>query len=651
MKRAKITASALVLALLMAMSVLFAACGKTGDDSGNNNGGGTTEPDAPTHSFEIDVEQAPNLTYKSSEDTYVDASVMTDELVIVYDAQKTVTAEVAEGNVTLSAGTSETANGKKTDTYTVTATGTGSYTLNFNSGEEKVETFTSDVAAAYPADPDLPTVSRSAMNVSDIGYVHDPVVVEADGKYYEFNTDNAGGDYGYQVRVSDDLIHWTKLEDPAIENCGKNDSDAKSVYESGKGGLQEVYDILKGDGNWNNSCWTLWAPEVTQAADGGWWLYGSWTTAFGSSHSVIFQCYSKDIAGPYEFKDIIVYSYDGGGIWPNAIDASIYYDADGRMYMAYGSFSGGIYSIELDPQTGLRKDGLSGNDLLKGSSKTQAERYGASLVPNGYMEGPVISYHENVPVYTGDPKSYDAESYEYKNQYYLMGSSNSFSSDYNMRSYVSASPTSGFSSLTGTGDNSGNRVSGSFTWRTSDTDRSPSYEFFAPGHNDMITTSTGKNLIAYHNRTTFGGGNHFLFVSQYTFNSRGDIVMSLNRYAGETVRKVTEDEVLHISAGKYAYAAVTNNRYDSTYNGGYAKEDMVLAENNVLKIGNTAVGSWYLYGDNYIYIEITGGDAALQGNYYGAVMPAYIESQGKGGLTISCLSENGKNTLYLNSLV
>ena len=78
---------------------------------------------------------------------------------------------------------------------------------------------------------------------------------------------------------------------------------------------------------------------------------------------------------------------------------------------------------------------------------------------------------------------------------------------------------------------------------------------------------------------------------------------------------------------------------------------MVLAENNVLKIGNTAVGSWYLYGDNYIYIEITGGDAALQGNYYGAVMPAYIESQGKGGLTISCLSENGKNTLYLNSLV
>ena len=183
MKRAKMTVSALVLALLMAMSVLLAACDRPGDD-------------VTTHSFEIDVEQAPNLTYKSSEDTYVDASVMTDELVIVYDAEKTVTAEVAEGKVTLSKGTSETANGKKTDTYTVTATGTGAYTLNFNSGEEKVETFTSEVAAAYPADPDLPTLSRSAMNVSDVGYVHDPVVVEADGKYYEFNTHNAGGDYG-----------------------------------------------------------------------------------------------------------------------------------------------------------------------------------------------------------------------------------------------------------------------------------------------------------------------------------------------------------------------------------------------------------------------------------------------------------------------
>ena len=35
--------------------------------------------------------------------------------------------------------------------------------------------------------------------------------------------------------------------------------------------------------------------------------------------------------------------------YPNAIDPTVFYDADDRMWMVYGSWSGGIFLLELDP--------------------------------------------------------------------------------------------------------------------------------------------------------------------------------------------------------------------------------------------------------------------------------------------------------------
>ena len=37
---------------------------------------------------------------------------------------------------------------------------------------------------------------------------------------------------------------------------------------------------------------------------------------------------------------------------PNAIDPTIFTDAEGKMWMTYGSWSGGIYLLEIDPKTG-----------------------------------------------------------------------------------------------------------------------------------------------------------------------------------------------------------------------------------------------------------------------------------------------------------
>lgn len=630
----------LFLALTLSCAFLLSACGKNDD---NGDGGELT----------VTIEKTPTLTYFG--DNEEAAQLQKDTLVISYAKEHTVTAKVAEGGIELSEPESKTEGEVKRDTYTVTATAVGEYTIDLSEGETKVDSFSSKVASPYPEDPEFPTTSISTSMAFEpsVGYVHDPVIVEDDGTFYVFSTDNAGGDYGYQVRKSTDLVHWEKLAASAIPDCGKEDSSAKALYQAGTAELQEVYELLKSHSQWGEN-YVLWAPEVTKAADGGWWLYGCWTARFGCGTSVLFLCHADKVEGPYSYVDTLIFSKDN---WaydstlktkaPNAIDPNVIYDEDGKMYLNYGSFSGGIWQLELDPQTGLRKDGNNGVDKQSGTL-TYTERYGKQIISSERMEGPTMNYHKDVAIYSGDPAAYDESKVTYEDRYYLMASADSLSADYNMRSYSASAPTGTFDSLLAE-QGLGNRVSGSFSWRTNANDTRPNFDFFAPGHNDMITTSTGANLIAYHNRTGFGGGNHFLFVSSYAFNSRGDLVMNANRYAGEVERKVFDWEILSVSNGKYAYAYVTDSAYAKSYNGGYAKEDMTLAENNVVKIGTSSVGSWYLYGDNWVYLNITSGD--LQGKFYGVVMPAYIEGVRAGGLTMSFISEDGTKTLYMNSLV
>lgn len=52
------------------------------------------------------------------------------------------------------------------------------------------------------------------------------------------------------------------------------------------------------------------------------------------------------------------YANESAGDWadyyPHAIDPVVFYDESGKLWMVYGSWSGGIYMLELDENTGLR---------------------------------------------------------------------------------------------------------------------------------------------------------------------------------------------------------------------------------------------------------------------------------------------------------
>lgn len=672
--------SILLALCILLVPTLLVAC----EESGTETPSDSDITDLPDANVEVTVEEYPSLSYDTSTEKVTDESIAKGTLTVSYDQSETLTLWVAEDSIVTAAnGTTYTANGLRYNSYDLTATDAGEYSLYFvTEDDELAATYNWTVASAYPERVRFPALNFSTGTGG--ANAHDPSIIEADGVYYTFGTDNYGR-YGYTIRRSTDLINWEYVG-VAIEGYNESGSQpSDSNMPTGSNELYPIYQIISSDPNWGTkgagdnkgNNWTLWAPNVVEAADGGYWLYACWTADFGQGHSIIFQCYSDTIEGPYELvyldsagtpstsesdtPAVILYSYDGWSAGPNALDPFIYYDTEGNMYMAYGSFNAayGIWALELDPETGLRKDGLKGAELLSGSTIPAAQRYGAPLVANN-TEGPTISYHTDVEISSYDGTgSYDASASIYEDRYYLMTSSNSLSYDYNMRSYYSTSATGSYRA--DNGGTGGSRVSGSFSWRTG-ADASAGHlgfmDWFAPGHNDMFRTDEGDNMLVFHVRTQFMGAddtaNHFQAQTLYAFNSRGEIVMNPNRYAGERLRKVTAAEIYTLTDGAYSFAYVSDSVYVDSFNGGYAMEGLELREDGSIYFNDAEVGTWVLYGDNYALLNITTaisaatGGGSLSGKFYGVAFPAYIEKTRSGGISISCLSEDGQDCLYLN---
>lgn len=72
---------------------------------------------------------------------------------------------------------------------------------------------------------------------------------------------------------------------------------------------------------------------------------------------------SDHIEGPYKNKGIFLKSGmvgvgDDGETYdatqkPNVVDPDVFFDKEGRLWMVYGSYSGGIFIMELDTSTGF----------------------------------------------------------------------------------------------------------------------------------------------------------------------------------------------------------------------------------------------------------------------------------------------------------
>ncbi len=161
----------------------------------------------------------------------------------------------------------------------------------------------------------------------DISPIHDPSIIREGKTYYVFATNRFAQKLG-PIFCSIDLLSW--------RFCG-------NVFEKVPDWALQEIPGARG----------IWAPDISYVR-GEFRLYYSVST-FGSNHSVIGLITNKTLnpgSPDYHWLDqgkVIGSSHEDD--W-NAIDPNMVVDEAGQMWLAFGSFWGGIKMRRLDPETG-----------------------------------------------------------------------------------------------------------------------------------------------------------------------------------------------------------------------------------------------------------------------------------------------------------
>ncbi len=432
--------------------------------------------------------------------------------------------------------------------------------------------------------------------------VHDPSIVydEENDMYYIFGSHRAWA-------KSEDLINWKTFSNNINKNYKTIFADAISWAKHGT----DNYDI---SGN-------LWAPDVIYNEElGKWTMYMSVNS--DNWYSSIVLLTADDIEGDWTYVGPVVYSgftnkeeaeetdfYDvyTGTDFPerynekrgknhsyglNAIDPCVFYDEEGRLWMAYGSWFGGIYMLELDPATGLRLASHTYETIDDVSDEYQGIKIAGGNVVSG--EG---AYIEHIGDY-----------------YYLFLSYGGLTATggYNMRVFRSEKPDGPYVDLTGDSaipvsgnDNINNdvgvRVMSNYKWDYM------KYGYVAQGHNSTYCDENGNIFLVYHTRFTNQGETHSVRVHQQFVNEDGWLVTAPFDYTGECLSYVTKEDVVG------EYAAMTHI-LKINYSGlkTVTTEDIKLNEDGT--ISGAMTGTWE-FSENMgaPYVTMTIDDVTYKG--------------------------------------
>jgi arabinan endo-1,5-alpha-L-arabinosidase len=161
---------------------------------------------------------------------------------------------------------------------------------------------------------------------------HDPSRIIKDGSnYYFFSTGN-----GIVVSSSQNLSSW-KIK-------------SNTVFPVGTWPAWINTAVPEFNGN-------FWAPDIIHM-NGAYYLYYS-CSSWGSSRSAIGVARSMSLNDP-QWTDLgMVVSSNGSSTAINAIDPGLFRDDDGKVYMVYGSWFGGIGIVGIDTVDGLATTGTT----------------------------------------------------------------------------------------------------------------------------------------------------------------------------------------------------------------------------------------------------------------------------------------------------
>lgn len=501
------------------------------------------------------------------------------------------------------------------------------------------------------AAPTTTAATATLTSDPDRASVHDPsIAVSKDGKtYYAFGSH-------ITAAKSTDMVNWDTFTNGYAATNNK-------LFGNLDTNLEKPFSWAGKDDVDSSGGYSVWAPDVfwndkyknEDGTTGAYMMYFCTTSTW--KRSVIAYGVSQNIEGPYTVIDNIVYSdftpyeqYDKNSkinkcytntnipelikqgilqdgtdgisenwfkglsynhfVCPNALDPTVFEDKDGKLWMTYGSWSGGIYVLEIDPETG--KAIYPGKSQKSNANGLLVDEYFGVQVAGGEPNGT-----------SGNPRSgegpyilYDKDS----DYYYLYVSYDGLDAynGYNMRlfrsknpdgPYLDASGKSATLSATGDHDKIGVRVMGGYTFSCLQTQSDTLNAYIAQGHNSALIDSDGERYLIYHTRFDDGmGWNHQIRVHQQFINEEGWPVTAVFENKGDRISKTgyEKDDIV----GTYEYI---NHGLAPDFIESKEPETITLNSNNT--ITGAVKGTWSMKDGTY-YMSITIGSVKYSGVFY-----------------------------------
>lgn len=399
--------------------------------------------------------------------------------------------------------------------------------------------------------------------------VHDPSVFKAqDGTYYVTGSHIASA-------KSNDLINWNTISSGVYDSNRTLVKEGSTLRESFSkafawcDGAQRLWE--RKEDEWETN---VWASDIIYNEAMGKYCYYASSSVWGTTASVIWLAVSDSPEGTFAFVDTMIYSGfsnrttlfgqpknqlhysftnigkliengtftkdevenmdwfdDNGnydctyGKYPNAIDPAAFYDRDGNLWLAYGSYSGGIYVMPLVEETGMPDyDAMrhtDGYDMYFGKQISCTNE-----ATNGTGEGPFIVY--------------DSES----GYYYMFLTYGGLAAldGYNIRAYRSENPDGPYTDMAGNDArdmaNTGTKIIGNYQLSSDET------AVLSPGHSSCLIDDDGRIYQVYHQRYNDGeGAFHNVQVHQMLRTNNGWLTMLPLAYNGETASAVTLSDI------------------------------------------------------------------------------------------------------------
>lgn len=299
-----------------------------------------------------------------------------------------------------------------------------------------------------------------------------------------------------------------------------------------------------------------------------------------------------------------------GRRWPHCIDPCVFYDEEGRLWMSYGSWSGGIWMLELNEETGLRDYDVKYPSTGGTTDGVTSDPYFGKKVAGGYYVSGEASYIEHIGDY-----------------YFLFVTYGGLEQKggYQMRVFRSKNPDGPYLDAKGTNaifqsyvlnfgpsaDTRGVNIFGAYgQWGDqlkSDGERSQ-------GHNSIIAADDGRTYLVYHSRFQNRGEGHEVRVHQVFQNQNGWLVAAPFEYTGE---KVTSADIATTQQVATPSIAGTYQLLVHKYGLKHADLELVTPEEIILHadgtISGSRTGTWSIAEEGTSYVNIKLGATVYKG--------------------------------------